>query len=410
MGFIEILKEREHLSQKTHDQELVDHLAEKPRTAYIGFDPTAKSLHVGSLMQIMCLRRWQQAGHRVIVLVGGGTVVVGDPTGKTEMRQMLANQQIEENLVGIKEQLSAYLDLSDPAKGIMVNNADWLLKLQYIPFLREIGPHFSVNRMLTAECFKQRMEKGLSFLEFNYMLLQSYDFLHLYRQEQCTVQMGGDDQWSNILGGMELVRRLEKGQAFGITTPLLQTADGKKMGKTEKGAVWLDPEQTSPYEYFQFWRNTEDGLLKRCLKIYTDHPTAEIDAIDMSDAKQINAGKELLATLATTLLHGQKAADDALETSKKLFSGSGGGGAEPVMTIARQEFGDSMQIGDLLTKAGVFASKGEIRRLVQQNGLALDGQKVSDFNLEISSDQIDKEDGLLVKKGKKHYYRLRFSD
>jgi len=364
------------------------------------------------MVTIMGLRRWQQAGHKAIVLVGGGTAAIGDPTGKTDMRKMLSLEDLDQNAQSIKKQLESYVDLSDPKKGMMVNNADWLFKLSYLPFLREIGPHFSVNRMLSAECFKQRLEKGLSFLEFNYMLLQSYDFLHLFREADCTVQIGGDDQWSNILGGMELVRRLGKSQAFGMTMPLLVNTDGKKMGKTEKGAVWLDAKLTSPYEFFQYWRNIDDQMIETCLKTFTDLPVAEITAMTANantDHKQINANKETLAFLVTELLHGTEEAEKARATARELFSGKGGGGNEPEKTIGREVFGQAINIADLLVKTQIIESKAEVKRLIKQGGLAINGEKVQDIYYEVPLNLVDSDQGALIKKGKKHYYRLRIS-
>ena len=276
MGFVEVMKERGMLAQVTHEEELVTHLAEKPRSAYVGFDPTAESLHIGHLLPVLALRRWQQAGHRVIAVVGGGTALVGDPTGKTEMRKMTNDDEINSRIENFKVQLSRFLDFSSPDKGIIVNNADWLKPLEYLPLLRDIGAHFSVNRMLSAECFKQRMEKGLSFLEFNYMILQSYDFYHLNNEEDCTVQLGGDDQWSNMLGGIDLVRRKNQQQAFCLTVPLLVNSQGKKMGKTESGAVWIDKEKTSPYDLFQYFRNVEDDMVEKCLFYFSDLPVDEV--------------------------------------------------------------------------------------------------------------------------------------
>ncbi len=409
MGFIKTMRDRGQVAQLTHDEELLEHLNE-PRVAYVGFDPTADSLHVGHMVAVMALRRWQQAGHKVIVLVGGGTAAIGDPTGKTDMRKMLTLDELASNAHCIKKQLESYMDLSDPSKGILLNNADWLFKLNYLDVLREVGPHFSINRMLSAECYKQRMETGLSFLEFNYMILQSYDFLHLFREQKCTVQLGGDDQWSNILGGMELVRRLGSTKSFGITLPLLTNPDGKKMGKTEKGAVWLDSKLTSPYEFFQYWRNVDDKMIGTCFKTFTDVSVAEIDAFNTSDAKEINANKERLAFLVTEMLHGTDDAEKAKSTARELFTGGGGGGNEPLMEISAAEFGESMNITELLMKVGIFESKGEAKRLIQQRGLAFDGQKVEDIYYEVSASSLNGSEGVLIKKGKKHYYRLRISN
>ncbi len=414
MGFLETMKERGLVAQVTHEDELREHL-KAPRTAYAGYDPTAASLHVGHLMPTMALRRWQKAGHRVIAIVGGGTALIGDPSGKTEMRRMLTKDDIKTNMEGIKRQLAKFIDFSSPAKAIMVDNADWLAGLNYLEFLREIGPHFSVNRMLTADCFKQRMEKGLSFLEFNYMLLQSYDFLHLYRQEQCTVQLGGDDQWSNILAGMELVRRLgqpdHSAKGFALTLPLLVTSEGKKMGKTEKGAVWLDPELTSPYEYFQFWRNVEDVLVEKCLYYFTELSVEEVKTLAALPGAQINDAKVKLAYECTRMLHGAAAADDAQATAVRLFAGGDGaaGGNEPEAEIAAATFGGGMNVLDFLVAGTVAPSKGEARRLVQQGGLSINGVAVHDIAYNVTAQDFKGAEGCLVKKGKKHYYRLRIS-
>lgn len=411
MGFLETMKERGLVAQITHEDELAEHLGQSGRSAYIGFDPTAASLHVGHLLQVMTLRRFQQAGHRPIVVVGGGTALVGDPTGKTDMRQMLTVEGIASNLIGIKAQLGKFLDFSSPAKALMVNNYDWLKPLNYMELLREIGPHFSVNRMLTAECFKQRLEKGLSFLEFNYMILQSYDFLHLYRQETCTLQMGGDDQWSNILAGMELVRRLESAKAFCLTTPLLVTSDGKKMGKTEKGAVWLDPELTSPYEYFQFWRNVEDATVGKCLAYFTELPMVEVQRLAFLPGAQINDAKVVLAFEATKMVHGEAEAAKARETAAQLFTqGTAiGSGNEPEVEMARATLGSGLNVVDFLVAAQVVPSKSEGRRLVSQGGLAIHGEKVEDMGYLVTERDFRGAEGCLVRKGKKHYYRIRFS-
>jgi tyrosyl-tRNA synthetase len=411
MGFLETMQERGMVAQITHEDELKEHLGSGVRTAYIGFDPTAASLHVGSLMPIMGLRRWQQAGHRVVALVGGGTALIGDPSGKTDMRQMLSQEQIRTNMEGIKKQLSRFIDFSSPKKGIMVNNADWLAPLMYLPLLREIGPHFSVNRMLTADCFKQRMEKGLSFLEFNYMILQSYDFLHLFRAEQCTLQMGGDDQWSNMLGGMELVRRLGNGKSFCLTFPLLVTSDGKKMGKTEKGAFWLDETLTTPYEYFQFWRNVEDAKVKECLSFFTDLPMSEINRLSGLEGAKINDAKVALAYEATKLLHGEEAALKAKDAAAALFTAGASGDADgPLYTLTSVQVGESLNVLDALVLAGILESKAEGRRLLSQGGLTIDGEKISDLGYTIPRTALASSDGVLIRKGKKHYYRLKISD
>jgi tyrosyl-tRNA synthetase len=412
MGFLEAMRERGMVAQITHPEELEAHLASGPRTAYIGFDPTATSLHVGSLMGIMTLRRWQQAGHRVITIVGGGTALIGDPSGKTDMRQMLTRERIAANMQGLKRQLGKFLDYSTPERGVMLDNAAWLAPLNYLEFLREIGPHFSVNRMLTAECFRQRLEKGLSFLEFNYMLLQSYDFLHLFREERCTLQMGGDDQWSNMLGGMELVRRLggAKAQAFCLTFPLLVTTDGRKMGKTEKGAVWLDGELTSPYEYYQYWRNVEDAKVGECLGYFTELPLPEVARLAALQGAQINEAKDVLAFEATKLLHGEAAALGARQSAERLFAGGGeGAGDEPEQTLAASVFGDGMNVLDFLAVSGAVPSKSEARRLVAQGGLAINGEKVDNVNHLVTKEAFAQSGAALVRKGKKHYIRIRIT-
>lgn len=410
MGFVELMQERGLLAQVTHEGELKEHLRSGRRTAYIGFDPTAASLHVGHLLQVLTLRRWQQCGHRVVVVVGGGTALVADPTGKTELRPMLTLEDVERNMVGIRAQIAKLIDFSRPDQAIMVNNADWLRRLNYVDLLREVGAHFSVNRMLTAECFKQRWEKGLSFLEFNYMIMQSYDFLQLFRAEQCTVQMGGDDQWSNILAGMELVRRLGGAQAFALTTKLLATSEGKKMGKTEKGAVWLDPALTSPYDYFQFWRNVEDSMVGSCLAFFTELPMSEVSRLAALEGAAINDAKVELAWQATAMLHGKAEADKAKAAAAALFTGGGeAGGDAPVCRIGRADFGDAMNVCDLLTATGVVPSKSEARRLIQQGGLVMAGEKVEDVSYQVPRSALESDDGLLLRKGKKHWYRLRFS-
>lgn len=311
----DLFKERGLIAQATDEAAIRDTLAKEKITFYTGFDPTADSLHVGHFMQLIVMRHMQQAGHRPIILLGGGTTMVGDPTGKTDMRKMLTPEQIQHNADRFKEQMSKFLDFSE-GKAMMVNNADWLMNLNYLEFLREIGVHFSVNKMLTAECFKTRLEKGLSFIEFNYMLMQSYDFLRLAREYNCKMQFGGNDQWSNIIGGVELNRRCDQREVFGMTFTLLTTREGKKMGKTEKGAVWLDPEKTTPYEFFQYWRNIDDAEVKNCLKLLTNVPVADIDAVDVTSGSEINAAKELLAYELTSLVHCREEADKAMPPAR----------------------------------------------------------------------------------------------
>ena len=417
--FLKEMRERGLIAQIVHEDEFTAHLSSGRRAAYIGFDPTADSLHVGSLMQIMSLVRWQRAGHRVIAVVGGGTGLVGDPSGKTEMRQLLTPEDIRRNMAGIKRQLEVFIDFSSPDKAIMVDNADWLTKLEYLPFLRDIGRHFSVNRMLSAECFKQRYEKGLSFIEFNYMLLQSYDFLHLFRTEKCTVQLGGDDQWSNILSGMELVRRLEQAQAFCATTPLVTTSDGRKMGKTEKGAVWLDAAKTSPFEYYQYWRNIEDASVEQCLRFFTHLPMERVRELSALKGSQVNEAKKVLAWECTAMLHGSAAADAASAAAGKLFggpapggggsAGSGTGGSEPTVHVPLASLAGGVPIADFLVTAGAAESRSEARRLIQQGGLALNGKKVDDVRYKVTESDFPGPDGCLVRKGKKYWYRVRIS-
>lgn len=410
MGFLEALHERGLIAQVTHEPELTEHLASGTRTAYAGFDPTADSLHVGHLLPVMVLAHMQRAGHRVIALLGGGTAMVGDPTGKSEMRQLLTTEVIAHNKACFRGQFAKFLDFSSPERGILRDNADWLTGLEYLPFLRDIGRHFSVNRMLTADCFKTRLEKGLSFLEFNYMLLQSYDFLHLFREESCSLQLGGDDQWSNMLAGVDLIRRLETKPAFCLTMPLLQTSDGKKMGKTEKGAVWLDENKTSPYEYFQYWRNLEDAMAIPCLRYFTFLPKAEIDKLALLSGSEINEAKKILAFETTKLLHGNDKAEAAKVSAEALFSTHGGsGGSEPTTFFSASEINAGMGVGDFLVRLGAGASKGEIRRLVEQGGFTINGEKVPDMQRPVTMADFKGDEGCLVKKGKKHYYRGRIS-
>ncbi len=410
LPFVDLMKSRQMLAQVTHEDELVGHLAERPRTAYVGFDPTAESLHIGHLLPVLALRRFQRCGHRVIALMGGGTAMVGDPTGKTEMRQMVTAELIDERTKYFKNQLSALLDFSSPDRGILVNNADWLRGLNYLDFLREYGSQFSVNRMLAAECFRARLEKGLSFLEFNYMILQSYDFYHLFREYDCTLQLGGDDQWSNMLGGMDLIRKKAGSPAFCFTVPLLVSSAGKKMGKTEKGAVWVDPNLTSPFELFQYFRNIEDNDVEKCLLYFSDLPTEEVSRLSSLKGSEINEAKVILAHEITALLHGVQEADKARAMAKDLFSGDASGADAPVHTVTRSQVGQGMGILDLLFAAQIAPSKGEARRWVIQGGLEVGGVKITDPHHAVDEKVLSDEKGVLIKKGKKHYYRLKISD
>lgn len=396
------LKERGLIAQTTHEEEIRELLGKEKITFYIGFDPTADSLHVGHFLQMVVMRHMQLAGHRPIAILGGGTGMIGDPTFKTEMRRIMSKEEIDHNIEQFKKQMSKFIDFSD-GKALMVNNADWLLDLKYIEFLRDIGVHFSVNRMLTAECFKSRLERGLSFIEFNYMLMQSYDFLKLYQNYGCKMELGGDDQWSNILGGIDLVRRVESQDVYGMTFTLLTTSDGKKMGKTENGAVWLDPEKTTPYEFYQYWRNVQDDDVLRCLRLITFVPMEEIRKFEGMEGAQLNEAKRLLAYEVTKLVHGEEEADKARAAAESLFGGSGDTANMPTTTIGRDELG--MGILDLMTKTELCPSKGEARRLITQNGLSIDGEKVTDVNLVVTEDLFS--DGqMIIKKGKKVYHKV----
>ncbi len=405
MSVFETLKERGFIQQTTHQEPLFELLEKERVTFYIGFDPTADSLHVGSLLPIMAMAHMQRAGHRPIAILGGGTAMIGDPSGKTEMRRMMTQEIIAHNASCFKGQLSRYLDFSE-GKALMVNNGDWLLELNYIEFLREIGSQFSVNRMLTAECFKTRMEKGLSFIEFNYMLLQSYDFLVLYRKYGCRLQMGGDDQWSNILSGADLIRRLEGKEAYGITFPLLTTSSGRKMGKTEAGAIWLDPAKTTPYEFYQYWRNCDDRDVERFLALYTFLPMDEVRRLGSLADREINDAKQILAFEVTKLAHGEAEALKAQQAASALFGGAGDEQAVPQVEISRTEFGPGLGILDLLVKAGLAESKSEARRLVQQGGISLNDEKVTDFNRLVTGADL-RDDKLLLKKGKKQFQTVK---
>jgi tyrosyl-tRNA synthetase len=404
MSVIDLLQERGFISQMTHDEPLRKLLDQEQVTLYIGFDPTADSLHVGGLLQIMTLAHMQRAGHRPIALVGGGTAMIGDPSGRSELRKMMTPETIAHNVAGIKAQLSHYLDFSE-GKAILVNNADWLLSLNYIEALREIGVHFSVNRMLTAECFKTRLERGLSFIEFNYMLLQSYDFLTLYRRYGCRLEMGGDDQWSNILGGVELIRRMEGVEAYGVTSPLLLTSSGKKMGKTEAGAVWLDPNRTSPYEFYQYWRNTEDADVQRFLALYTFLPMDEVRRLGALKDKEINEAKKTLAFEVTKLAHGEKEAILAQKAAEAAFGAGGDEEGMPSTTLDAATLSQGVGLLDLLVKTGLAPSKSEGRRLIEQGGIAINNKPVKELTKVVNESDLDKG-RIIIRKGKKTFHRI----
>ena len=401
----DVLLERGFIEQATHEAEIKELLGKEAVTFYIGFDPTADSLHIGHFIQVMVMMHMQQHGHKPIALVGGGTVKVGDPTGKTEMRKMLFSDQIDENSKQIAKQLAKYIDLSE-GKGIAENNANWLDHLNYIDFLREIGSKFSVNRMLSAECFKQRMEKGLSFLEFNYMIMQAYDFLELNRRYGCKLQLGGNDQWSNIIAGADLIRRSEQGEAFGLTFKLLTTSDGRKMGKTEAGAVWIDPEKTSPYEVFQYFRNVDDADVINCLKLLTFLPMEQINEMATWQDADINKAKEILAFEVTKVIHGQEEAEKALSAAKALFAGAGNMDNVPTTELQKSSFESPMNVLDLLLAVELISSKGEGRRLIQQNGFSINGTIVSSHELEVTLNDFDNSE-LMIKKGKKVFQKVK---
>ena len=398
----DVLKERGFIAQCTNEDEVRDLLDKERVTFYIGFDPTADSLHVGHFLGLMAMSHLQRAGHRPICLVGGGTGTVGDPSGRSDMRQMLTDEKIEHNCNCFRKQMARFIDFSED-KALMINNGDWLRKLNYIELLRDVGPHFSVNRMLTAECYKQRMEKGLTFLEFNYMIMQAYDFMELNHRYGCKLEMGGDDQWSNIIAGVELIRRKEAKSAYGLTFTLLTKSDGKKMGKTASGALWLDPEKTSPYDFYQYWRNIDDSDVEKCLSLLTFLPMDEVRRLGALRDAEINEAKKILAYEVTKLVHGEAEADKAKAAAEALFGGQGNSEDMPTIGVAAVDMGKKLL--DILTTAGVFASKSEGRRLIQQNGVSLNDQKVSDVDAVLM--ETDFVDGkALVKKGKKKYYRL----
>lgn len=398
------LVERGFVQQVTHEEELAKLLENEQVTFYIGFDPTADSLHVGHFLAMIAMAHMQRAGHRPIALVGGGTAMVGDPSGKTDMRKMLTKEQIEHNVDCIKKQLQRFISFSD-GKAILANNADWLMELNYIGFLRDIGAHFSVNRMLTAECFKQRLERGLSFLEFNYMLMQSYDFYQLNKKYGCILEMGGDDQWSNILAGSELIRRKRGKPAYGLTFTLLTNSEGKKMGKTEAGAVWLDADKTSPYDFYQYWRNVDDADVKKCLSLLTFLPMDEINRLSSLEGEKINEAKKVLAYEVTKLVHGEKEASKARAAAEALFENAGDSKNVPGTTILKTEIEKNIRLVDLLINTGLTASKGEGKRLIKQGGIYLNEERIDDFDREVTLEDF-KDGKLMIRKGKKIFHKV----
>ncbi len=400
----DILKERGLIAQTTHEEEIRELLGKEKVTFYIGFDPTADSLHIGHFLQMVVMRHMQNAGHRPIALVGGGTAMVGDPSGRTDMRQMMTVDTINYNCERFKKQLSCIVDFSDD-KAIMVNNADWLRNLNYIEFLRDIGSCFSVNEMLRAKCFQTRLEKGLSFLEFNYMLMQSYDFLCLSKEYDCKIELGGDDQWSNILGGIDLVRRKENKQVYGMTFTLLTNSEGQKMGKTAKGALWLDPEKVSPFEFYQYWRNVQDADVCRFMKLVTFVPMEEIREYEKLEGQQLNEVKERLAFEVTKLVHGEEEAKKAQDAARAIFAGGGVSADMPTAEVSKADVEAGMTAIDLVVAAGFLPSKSEAKRLVQQGGLTINDKKVAAFDEKVTVEDFG-DDGLVAKRGKKAYLKI----
>ena len=403
MSVFDVLQERGFIKQLSHEEEIKELLEKEKVTFYIGFDPTADSLHVGHFIALMLMSHMQKAGHRPICLLGGGTGMVGDPSGKDDMRKMLTPEFIAHNIACFKKQMSRFIDFTDD-KAIMVNNADWLMDLNYIQLLREVGVHFSVNRMLAAECFKKRLEKGMTFFEFNYMIMQGYDFWHLFKHHNCVMELGGDDQWSNMLAGVELIRRKEQKPAFCMTCKLLTTSDGRKMGKTEKGALWLDPEKTSPYDFYQYWRNVGDSDVENCLSLLTFLPMDEVRRLGALKDAEINTAKKVLAFEVTKLVHGEEEALKAQQAAEALFGG--GGNMENVPTIEITEADKTAKIIDVLTTNKVFSSKREARQMIAQGGLYLQDAAVNDPEAFLTAEMFDAEGSLLVRKGKKKYFRL----
>ena len=407
MQIYEELQARGLIAQVTDEAEIREMINAGKATFYIGFDPTADSLHVGHFMALCLMKRLQMAGNKPVVLIGGGTAMIGDPSGRTDMRQMMTEETIAHNVECFKQQMSRFIDFGED-KAILVNNKDWLLQLNYVDVLRDVGACFSVNKMLTAECYKQRMEKGLSFLEFNYMIMQSYDFYHLYKTYGCNMQFGGDDQWSNMLGGTELIRRKLGKDAYAMTITLLLNSEGKKMGKTASGAVWLDPKKTTPYDFYQYWRNVSDADVLKCIRMLTFLPLEQIDAMDAWEGAQLNTAKEILAYELTKLVHGEEEAEKAQAQARSLFS-AGGAADAPVHTLTDADFIGGMvegqiDIGSVMVKAGLVKSKSEARTAIQQGGVTVDGEKITDFKTAYT--KADFAEGKLFRKGKKTFVKV----
>lgn len=393
------------IAQVTDEKEIKELINNGKATFYIGFDPTADSLHVGHFMALCLMKRLQMAGNKPIVLIGGGTAQIGDPSGRTDMRQMMTTETINHNVECFKKQMSRFIDFGE-GKAIMVNNADWLMDLNYVDVLREVGAHFSVNRMLTAECYKQRMEKGLSFLEFNYMIMQSYDFYTLFQKYGCNMEFGGDDQWSNMLGGTELIRRKLGKDAYAMTINLLLNSEGKKMGKTQSGAVWLDPNKTTPFEFFQYWRNVSDADVLKCIRMLTFLPLEEIDKMESWEGAQLNEAKEILAFELTKLVHGEEEATKAKEASHALFAGGANNANMPTVTVTAEDFPDGeLDIISVLVKAGLCESRGDGRRNIQQGGVSVNDEKVADISTKYTLDDF-KGEGLIIRRGKKKFAKV----
>ena len=401
---LDILRERGYVGQTVYEEDLYKVLGSEKVPFYVGFDPTADSLHIGHYIPIMAMAHMQKCGHKPIVLVGGGTGMIGDPSGRSDLRSMLTKEQVEHNVAGIKKQMERFLSFDGENAAVIVNNADWLLGLNYIDFLRDVGVYFSVNKMLTAECFKIRYEKGLTFLEFNYMLMQSYDFLHLNREYGCKLELGGDDQWSNILGGVDLVRRVQEQQVYGMTFTLLTTKEGKKMGKTEKGALWLDPDKTSPYDFYQYWRNVADDDVINCMKLITFVPIEEIEEMEHLEGHELNPVKERLAYEVTSMVHGEEEAKKAQAAAKSLFVKGSDDANMPSTTLAEEDLtNDEIGVLTLLVKTKLAPSNAEARRLVQGGGVSIDDKKVDDPKQTISADTL--RTGIVIKKGKKIFHK-----
>ena len=405
MTLYEELVARGLIAQVTNEEEISRLINEGKATFYIGFDPTADSLHVGHFMALCLMKRLQMGGNKPIALIGGGTAMIGDPSGRTDMRQMMTKETIQHNCDCFKKQMSRFIDFSE-GKALMVNNADWLLDLNYIEVLREVGAHFSVNRMLTAECYKQRMEKGLSFLEFNYMIMQSYDFYTLFQKYGCNMEFGGDDQWSNMLGGTELIRRKLGKDAYAMTINLLLNSEGKKMGKTQSGAVWLDPNKTTPFEFFQYWRNVSDADVLKCIRMLTFLPLEEIDKMESWEGAQLNEAKEILAFELTKLVHGEEEATKAKEASHALFAGGANNANMPTVTVTAEDFPDGeLDIISVLVKAGLCDSRGDGRRNIQQGGVSVADEKVTDISTKYTLNDF-KGEGLIIRRGKKKFAKV----